>query len=58
MELIIFYYIFSLLFMIGYANFSMMEKWHEVLVAFIILFLFCWLMMPINIGSMVYDRTN
>lgn len=58
MELIVFYYIFSLLFMIGYANFSMIDKWYKLLAGLILIILFCWITMPINIGSMVYDRTN
>lgn len=53
---LIFYYAFSLLFMIGYCDFTVLKGWEKVMALFIIIPIVSPFAFPINLGSCIYDN--
>ena len=55
---LIFYYLFSLFFMIGYVYYDVLSgmKYWEIFLALLIMVISCWVLMPINLGSMTYKN--
>ena len=55
---LIFYYLFSLFFMIGYVDYDVLSgmKYWEIFLALLIMVISCWVLMPINLGSMTYKN--
>ena len=56
MEILLFYYIFSVLFMVGYVNTKGMKTW-MIIVAFFINLIIAPIVVPINIGYYVYQNS-
>lgn len=56
MEILLFYYIFSVLFMIGYVDTKSMNKW-MIIGAFFINLIIAPIVVPINIGYYVYQNS-
>ena len=56
MEILLFYYIFSVLFMVGYVNTNGMKAW-MIIVAFFINLIIAPIVVPINIGYYVYQNS-
>ena len=55
--LCIFYLIFSEFFMLGYADFSQLSGFWEVIVAIILLIISAPIMFPYNLGHYIYKNT-
>lgn len=53
MELLIFYYIFSVLFMIGYADFGDIDGVGLTILAILALLIFAPIFFPMNLGTTV-----
>lgn len=58
MELLIFYYIFSVLFMIGYADFGDIDGVGLTILGILALLIFAPICFPINLGIAVYEIHN
>lgn len=54
---LIFYYIFSVLFQIGYCDFSTLKGWEKVM-GLIIITIVAPTAFPINLGRYIYDNTK
>ena len=52
---LIFYYSFSVLFEIGYCNFSELKTWEKIVALFVLIPIIAPFAMPINLGIVVYD---
>jgi len=50
LTILIFYYCFSLLFMIGYTNMDELNKWYEKIMAILLIIISAPIMLPVNIG--------
>ena len=55
---LIFYYIFSVLFQIGYCDFTVLRGWQKVVGLFIIIPIVAPFALPINLGAYIYDNTK
>lgn len=55
---LIFYYLFSVLFEIGYCNFSELKTWVKIAALFVLILIVAPFAMPINLGRCVYDYTK
>lgn len=55
---LIFYYLFSVLFEIGYCDFSGMKTWEKIVALFVLIPIIAPFAMPINLGRYVYDNTK
>ena len=58
MELLIFYYVFSVLFMIGYADFGELDSVGLTVLAILALLIFAPILFPINLGCTIYEIRN
>ena len=56
MEILLFYYIFSVLFMVGYVNTNSMKAWQIVVVSLLMLII-APIVVPINIGYYIYQNS-
>ena len=56
MEILLFYYIFSVLFMVGYVNTNGMKAWQIVIVSLLTLII-APIVVPINIGYYIYQNS-
>ena len=55
---LIFYYIFSVLFEIGYCNFAVLKGWEKIAALFTIIPIVAPFAFPINLGVYIYDNTK
>lgn len=55
-DILIFYYIFSVLFMIGYVDWTDESIWLKIIL-YIGLFIMSPIMLPINIGYYIYKNS-
>ena len=55
---IFFYYLFSILFMIGYVNFEEIDNIGLFILAIVVLLAFAPLLFPIEIGRAIYKINN
>lgn len=55
---LIFYYLFSVLFEIGYCDFSVLKTWEKIVALFVIIPIIAPFAMPINLGVFIYDYTK
>ena len=53
----IFYLIFSVFFMLGYADFSLLNGCWEVILAIILAIIFAPIMFPYNLGAYIYKNS-
>lgn len=53
----IFYLIFSEFFMLGYADFSLLNGFWETVIAIILLIILAPIMFPHNLGAYIYKNT-
>lgn len=53
----IFYLIFSEFFMFGYADFSILNGFWEVILAIILTIVFAPIMFPYNLGAYIYKNS-
>jgi len=58
MELLIFYYVFSVFFMIGYVNFSELDDVGSFVLAIVVLLLLAPFCFPLNLGKAVHEINN
>ena len=56
MEILLFYYIFSVLFMVGYADTNGMKAWTKV-GSFLLVLILAPVFFPINIGYYFYKNS-
>lgn len=56
MEILLFYYIFSVLFMVGYVNTNGMKAW-QIVFASLLMLIIAPIVVPINIGYYVYQNS-
>ena len=56
MEILLFYYIFSVLFMVGYVHTDNMKAWQIVAVSLLMLIM-APILFPINIGYYIYRNS-
>lgn len=56
MEILLFYYIFSVLFMVGYINTNGMKAW-QIVFASLLMLIIAPIVVPINIGYYVYQNS-
>lgn len=55
---LIFYYIFSVFFMVGYCNFDVLESWKEIMWGIFVLIIIAPIALPVNLGVYIYNNTN
>lgn len=55
---LIFYYLFSVLFEIGYCNLSELKAWEKIVTLFVLIPIIALFALPINLGVIVYDYTK
>ena len=58
MELLIFYYVFSVLFMIGYADFGELDSVGITVLAILALLIFAPILFPMNLGCAIHEIRN
>ncbi len=58
MELLIFYYVFSLLFMIGYVDFGDLDSDGMIILVILALLIFSPILFPMNLGCAIHKIRN
>ena len=53
----IFYLIFSEFFMLGYADFSLLNRFWQVILGIVLLIVLAPIMFPYNIGAYIYKNS-
>ena len=56
MEILLFYYIFSVLFMVGYVDINGLKIW-KIVVIYLLTLIIAPIVVPINIGYYIYQNS-